>query len=264
MDELRINKQNHIAQLTLNRADKRNALNASLIHALAKGLKDVAHDDAIRVVIIKGEGEHFCAGGDIKAMAAIARGDDSEANHHDAQQLADLMYQLYVLPKPTIVLAQGAILGGGLGLLTAADIALAASSATFGFPEVGLGITPSVISPYVISAIGQRAARYYFLTGQRFDAETAHRLGLVHQVVAEELLLSQGLQLAEQILRNGPEAIKVAKQLIRFVEVETITAGLAHKTAEHLADLRATPEAQEGMQAFLEKRQPKWRDDVIS
>lgn len=247
---------NGIATITLNRPDKRNAMHGPLVSELLQELSKRAEDET-RVLIIRGNGENFCAGGDISWMQKIATGKDDD-NYDDAQLLADLLYQLYCFPKPTIVLAHGATLGGGLGLLVAADIAIAAKNASFGLPEVKIGLTPSMISPYMIAAIGERAARYYFLTGDRFDAETAYRLGLVHQVTEGDALLSSGVTIAQTILQNSPNALRSAKRLIRFVSQENISEQLAQKTAEHLAELRTTSEAQEGLKAFLEKRKPAW------
>jgi methylglutaconyl-CoA hydratase len=191
-------------------------------------------------------------------MQKIASSTEDE-NYGDAQLLADLLYQLYCFPKPTIVLAHGATLGGGLGLLAAADIALAAKNASFGLPEVKIGITPSMISPYLIAAMGKRAAYFYFLTGERFGADAAYRMGLVHQVTEDDALMSVGVTVAQTLLQNGPNALREAKHLIHRVSQENISEQLAQRTAEHLAELRAAPEAQEGLKAFLEKREPIWR-----
>lgn len=245
-----------IATISLNRPDKRNAMHGPLIIELLEALKILAADKT-RVLIIDGKGENFCAGGDIGWMQKIAAGSNDE-NYTDAQLLADLLYQLYIFPKPTIVLAHGATLGGGLGLLAAADIAIAAKNASFGLPEVKIGLTPSMISPYVIAAMGERMAHYYFLSGERFGAEEAYRIGLVHQVIEEDGLRSVGVSMAQALLQNSPHALREAKELIRNVAKQPISEGLAQKTAEHLAELRATPEAQEGLFAFLEKRKPSW------
>lgn len=258
-DIILISKSQGIATLTLNRPDKRNAMNAELIRALSHALQDCADDKAVRVVMITGNGEHFCAGADIAWMQKIAIASQDE-NYDDAQLLADLMYQLHHFPKPTLVLAQGTTLGGGLGLLSACDIALAADNAIFGFSEVKIGIAPSIVSPYVIAAIGERAARYYFLTGERFDAKNAYRIGLVHQVTEAGALLTTGEKLAHTLLENSPHAMGAAKQLIRYVTAHEISENLSQKTAEHLAEMRATAEAQEGLKAFLEKRKPKWNE----
>jgi methylglutaconyl-CoA hydratase len=256
MEFITFEQTDGIARLTLNRPDKRNAMHGPLIAELLHLLRSEALHSA-HVLVIKGNGENFCAGGDIAWMQKIANASDDE-NYDDAQLLADLLYQLYVFPKPTIVLAHGATLGGGLGLLAAADIAIAANNAAFGLPEVKMGITPSIISPYVISAIGERCAHYYFLTGQRFGAEEAQRIGLIHQVVDEHELASVGLSLAQTLLENSPHALQAAKQLIRKVGKQKITEELTQKTAEHLAEMRRTVQAQEGLSAFLEKRKPKW------
>jgi methylglutaconyl-CoA hydratase len=157
----------HIATLTLNRPDKHNAMHAPMIHELLKALATFAADNS-RILLIQAQGENFCAGGDIAWMQKIAKSSETE-NIEDAQLLADLLYQLYTYPKPTIVLTQGRTLGGGLGIVSAADIVIAADNAQFALPEVKIGLTPSMISPYVIAAIGQRAAHYYFLTGEIFN-----------------------------------------------------------------------------------------------
>lgn len=257
MEFILVSKVEQIATITLNRPDKRNAMHAPLIKEVLQALKAMANDTAIRVLILNGNGDNFCAGGDIGWMQKIATGTDAE-NYDDAQLLADLLFAVYTFPKPTIVLAQGAVLGGGLGVLAAADIAIASKEAMFGLPEVKIGITPSMISPYMIAAIGERAAHYYFLTGERFNAERAFQLGLIHQIAENEALQSIGISLAKKLLENNPKAMAAAKHLISYVAKETITAQLAQKTAEHLAELRATPQAQEGLKAFLEKRKPQW------
>lgn len=252
-----IARENGIATLTLNRPDKRNAMNGKMVKEIIHALAMIRDDNEMRVLMILGNGDHFCAGADISWMQHIAS-ESYDANYDDAQALADLMYQLYTYPKPTIVLAHGATLGGGLGLLAACDIALVGKSTIFSFSEVKIGITPSIISPYVVAAIGERAAHYYFLTGVRFDAKEAHRIGLAHRVIDDNELAQTGMEVASLLLQNSPHALTAAKQLIRYVAKEKITGELAQKTAEHLSNLRATPEAQEGLRAFMEKRTPHW------
>lgn len=252
-----VSKSEGMATITLNRPDKRNAMNRQLIGELLQALHELAQDSQTGVLMINSQGDHFCAGADIGWMQAVAAASKDE-NYDDAQMIADLMYQLHTFPKPTLVLARGTTLGGGLGLLAACDIAIASKNAVFGFSEVKIGITPSIVSPYVVAAIGARAAHYYFLTGERFGAECAYRIGLVHQIVADNALIGSGLALARTLLENSPQAMAAAKQLIRYVATEKITEQLAQKTAEHLAELRATQAAQEGLKAFLEKRKPKW------
>lgn len=256
MEFINISQTDNIATITLNRPDKRNAMHGPLIAEVLAALKLYAAD-ASRILIIKGNGDNFCAGGDIGWMQKIAAS-SSDENYDDALLLAEMLYQLYHFPKPTIVLVHGAVLGGGMGLLAAADIAISARDARFGLPEVKIGLTPSMISPYVIAAMGERLAHYYFLTGEQFGADEAHRIGLVHQIVETEALESAGVALAQTLLKNSPQALHAAKQLIRFVAKQTISEDLAQKTSEHLAELRVTPEAQEGLKAFLEKRKPDW------
>lgn len=254
---LRIAKNDTITTVTLNRPEKRNALHGPLISELLKVLEKMAVDET-NILIINGAGEHFCAGADIAWMQKIAGGSINE-NYDDAQLLTDLVYQLYTFSKPTIVLAHGATMGGGLGLLAACDIAIAAENASFGFSEVKIGIAPSVVSPYVIAAIGERAAHYYFLTAEKFGAVEAQRIGLVHRVAKQDDLYNAGMRIAQTLQENSPKAMTAAKQLIRRVSKEKISKDLAQKTAEHLAELRATPDAQEGLNAFLEKRKAKWQ-----
>jgi methylglutaconyl-CoA hydratase len=256
MEFITVTHNETIATLALNRPDKRNAMHGLMIRELREALKTLSEDTS-RVLIIQGNGENFCAGGDIAWMQKIAMGTENE-NYQDAQELADLLYELYSFPKPVIVLAHGAVLGGGMGLLTAADIAIAAKDAVFGLPEVKVGLVPAMISPYVMTAIGERMAHYYFLTGERFGAEEALRIGLVQQTVEKDALMSKGVMLAEMLLQNSPAALRSAKQLIRAAGRQKITPELAQHTAEYLAELRQTPEAQEGLRAFLEKRKAKW------
>lgn len=253
---IKLTIDNDIATLTLNRPDKRNAMHAPLISEVLAALKLVS-TDSTRLVVINGNGDNFCAGGDIHWMQKIAAASEKE-NHDDAQSLANMLQALYTFPKPTIMLAHGAVMGGGLGLLSACDIALAADNATFSFSEVKIGLTPSMISPYVITAMGERAAHYYFLTGEKFDAQEAYRLGLIHKVTSADQLSALGLSVAQTLLQNSPNALRTAKQLIRLVAKEKITSALAQTTADHLAELRQTPEAQEGLKAFMEKRKARW------
>lgn len=257
MEFVKLTQENGIGILTLNRPDKRNAMHGSMIEEILKGLHLLAQDDSVRLVIVNGNGENFCAGGDIAWMQKMALAGDQE-NVEDATLLADMVYQLYVFPKPTIALVHGATMGGGMGLVSACDIAIAASNSSFSLSEVKIGITPSVISPYVVAAIGERYAHYYFLTGERFDAETARKINLVHQVVETTELMNTGLALANNMLKNSPNAMFEAKFLLKHVAKKEISEELVHETAAHLADMRRTDEAQEGLKAFVEKRTPVW------
>lgn len=254
---LLVSTSEQITTISLNRPEKRNAMHGPMILELLHLLEHLAEDNKTRIVVINGMGNDFCAGGDIAWMQKIALGTDDE-NYDDAQALADLLYQLYTFPKPTLVLAHGATLGGGLGLLAAADIGIATTDASFGFPEVKMGIAPAIISPYLLSVIGARAAQYYFLTAARFNAEEACRLGLIHQVTDKEKLMVAGKNIAINIMENSPNALREAKRLIRHANNVKIDERLIQETAELLAELRRTSEGQEGLKAFIEKRKPNW------
>jgi len=243
----------HIAVISLNRPDKRNAMNAEMIQQLITALESVNKDKAVQVVVVRGNGTQFCAGADIRWMKETATS-SYEKNYDDAQLLADLMYRLYTLDKPTIVLVHGAVMGGGLGLVSAADIAIGSDDAYFALSEVRIGITPSTISPYVINAIGERAAHYYFLTAGKFDAAEAYRIGLLHRMTNADALEKEGMELAASLAELPPHALKAAKQLIRHVAKEKISETLGQKTAEHLANLRSAPETQACLQDFIENK----------
>lgn len=255
---LSVTKAAGITSITLNRPEKRNALNGDLITQLSQTLAQLAVDPDTTVLIMNGSGDHFCAGADIEWMQNVIASQSYDANYDDAQSLADMLYQLYHFPKPTIILPHGSTLGGGMGLVAACDIAIAAENAIFGLPEVKIGLAPSTVSPYVIAAIGERAAHYYFLTGERFNADIAMRLGFVHRLSPQDALFSVGMTLAQELLKNGPKAMHFAKQLIRAVAAEKITEALAQKTAQHLTEVRLGVEAKEGLQSFLNKKSPSW------
>jgi methylglutaconyl-CoA hydratase len=255
-NNLLVSEREGIVTLTLNRPEKRNALDGKLIHALLQALQDAANKDTTRLLLIQGNGEHFCAGADIEWMLKISKAEKQD-NINDACELASLVYELYNFPRPTIAIAHGMTLGGGLGLLSACDIALAAQTARFGFSEVKIGLIPSIISPYVVSAIGERQALYYFLTAKQFDSQEAASLGLIHQLVGNETYQAEGLAFAHSLLEFGPNALLAAKKLIRYIAKEKITEPLTQELAVQLAHLRTTPEAQEGLTAFLEKRRSK-------
>ncbi|MEO8400924.1 MAG: enoyl-CoA hydratase-related protein [Gammaproteobacteria bacterium] len=246
-----------IACLTLNRPEKRNALSGDMINEWLQALQKIAADKTIRVLMLAGNGEHFCAGADIAWMQKMAAG-SYQANVVDALQLATLLSTLNTFPKPTIALVQGAIMGGGLGVIACCDIVIAAENANFCFSEVKMGLTPSVISPYVVPIIGQRAARYYFLTAEKFTAKRAEELELVQRVVSLEKLSAEGFVLAEVLLKQSPNALSEAKKLIRHVAYTKLSDELIQFTSEHLATMRSSDDAREGLKAFLEKRAPIW------
>jgi len=245
-----------IATVTLNRPQLHNAFDDVLIEALLNELRRLEADSAVRVVILTGAGKSFSAGADLNWMQRMA-GYSYQQNLDDALGLAELLLTLDRLAKPTIALVQGAAFGGGVGLVAACDIALAAEQASFCLSEVKLGLIPAVISPYVVRALGGRASRRYMLTAERFSAAEALRCGLVHEVVPAEELAWRGRQLAETLLGNAPGALAAVKQLLRKVEAPLDEAQIQH-TAERIAELRAAPEGREGVAAFLEKRRPAW------
>jgi len=246
-----------VARIWLNRPDQHNALSPELGSELASTLHDLAHDDAVRVVVLGGHGPSFCAGADIGTMKASAHL-SFEENLAEAEKLARMFAALGDFPKPLVGRVQGNVFGGGVGLVCGCDIAVAAEDARFGITEVRLGILPAVISPYVIAAMGQRNARRYFLTAERFDAQEALRIGLVHTVVDPAQLDATLTQMIDELLKGGPHAIAEAKDLIASVSNRPVDQALAEDTAARIARIRVSSEGQEGTNAFLEKRAPGW------
>ncbi|MBI2343558.1 MAG: enoyl-CoA hydratase/isomerase family protein [Deltaproteobacteria bacterium] len=245
-----------IATVTLNRPEKRNALSKALVQQLTALTAACAKNPAVRVMVLQGNGPVFCAGADIEWMRS-AQQLDHETNLADAQLIARLMATLAHFPKPLLIRAQGAAIGAGAGLVATADIVVAAEETQFGFAEVRLGIIPSVVAPYVIPKIGASQSRRYFLTSERVDARTAERLGLVHTVVPASHLDATIAQYTAQILSGGPEAIAASKAMILH-NTPAIPQRRIDEMIEQLAEIRVTPEAQEGLSAFLEKRAPQW------
>lgn len=249
--------ENGTATVILNRPDVHNAFDTELVERLNDVLDDIATAKDVRAVLLAGAGDNFCAGADIahmKASAAYTR----RRNVDLAHRMALLFQKLDALPKPTIALVRGAVRGGGCGLVAACDIAIASRFATFRLTEVKLGIIPAVISPYVVRAMGERYARRYMLTGEELDAGAAYRVGLVHDIVEEDDLIPRASELLEQLHSSGPHAMAAVKQLVPLVARTPIGDRLTQATAELIADIRATPEAQEGLAAFLDKRKPAW------
>jgi methylglutaconyl-CoA hydratase len=244
-----------VATVTLNRPRVHNAFNETAIKELEHSFRMFGDRDEVRVIVLTGSGTTFCAGADLgwmKRMAEIPY----EENFADAYRLATMLRTLYHCPKPVIARVQGDAYGGGLGLIAVADIAIASSKASFGFSEVKLGLMPAVISPFVIQAIGSRPARRYFVTGERFTAQEACRIGLVHEVVTPDVLDARLNSIVTQITQNGPQAVIESKRLIQ--DIDLLSEKLAVDTAERIARLRGSEEAREGVQAFLEKRRPSW------
>lgn len=246
-----------VARLRLNRPELHNAFDAMLIAALTGALESVAKDDRIRVVVLEGEGTSFSAGADLNWMRGMAAASE-EANRDDALALARLMRMLDELPKPTIARVHGAAFGGGVGLVACCDIAIGTPDAKFGLTESKLGLLPAVISPYVIAAIGARQARRWFATAEIFDAAEARRIGLLHDVVDPGALDEAVQRQVDLLLKAGPLAAASAKQLVRRVAAESDGLRADRDNADLIARLRVSPEGQEGLSAFLEKRRPRW------
>jgi methylglutaconyl-CoA hydratase len=246
-----------VATLTLNRPQVHNAFDDRLIAALTHELRELEHNAQVRVVVLAAEGKSFSAGADLNWMQRMAKYSEAD-NIRDAVALANLMRVLDTMSKPTVARVQGAAFGGGVGLVACCDIACASSAAVFCLSEVRLGLIPAVISPYVIAAMGQRNARRYFLTAERFDAQEALRIGLVHTVVEPAQLDATLTQMIDELLKGGPHAIAEAKDLIASVSSRPVDQALAEDTAARIARIRVSSEGQEGTNAFLEKRAPAW------
>ncbi len=246
-----------VARVTLDRPERHNAFDDTLVGALTETFERLSRASNVRAVILDAKGRSFSAGADLEWMKQMA-GQSRAENEADARRMAALLHVLDTLPKPTLVLVQGAAFGGGVGLVAACDIALAAEGASFCFSEVRLGLIPAVISPYVLRSIGRRAARRYFLSAERFDAAEAYRLGLVHAVVPANALEATGREIAEGLLANGPRAVAAAKTLIAEVAGREVDVAMMEDTARRLAEIRSGREGREGIAAFLEKRRPSW------
>jgi methylglutaconyl-CoA hydratase len=245
------------AAVLLNRPDVHNAFNREMVEALTDALRKLDADKAVRAVVLMGAGENFCAGADIVEMKKSA-GFSRQQNLAAARRTAHMLNTLYELKKPTIACVKGAVRGGGIGLVAACDIAIASRLSTFRLSEVKLGIIPSMIGPYVIAAIGQRMAKRYMITGEEFDVAEAYRLGLVHDIVEEENLIAAAGTLLARLYSSAPGSIAAIKDLVRTCANTAIDEALVEETSRRIAAIRVTPEAQEGLAAFLEKRQPAW------
>jgi methylglutaconyl-CoA hydratase len=254
---LRFEARNAVALVTLDRPDVHNAFDETLIAELTGALRAAEADDTVRAVVLLGAGESFCAGADLNWMRKMA-GFSRAQNIADARALTMLLATLDTLSKPTIARVHGAAFGGGVGLVACCDVAVAAHDATFALSEARLGLIPAAISPYVIEAIGARAARRYFLTAERFSAAEAYRLGLLHELVPPEQLDLRINELLGFLVTAGPQAQTEGKALIRAVAHRPIDARVIADTARRIARVRASPEGREGVAAFLAKRKAAW------
>lgn len=250
------------ATVMLNRPDVHNAFDPEMTVALTATLKKLDASARARAVVLMGAGPSFCAGADIGHMKRSAHYTKAQ-NYKAAQESAEMFYTLYNMRKPTIARVHGAVRGGGLGLVAACDIAIAARSATFRLSEVKIGIIPSMISPYVIAAIGQRHARRYMISGEEFDAAEAWRIGMVHDICDEAELSATVGAMLKQLYSGGPGAIAATKQLFPLSAHAVIDRRITDETSRRIAAIRATPEGQEGLSAFLEKRKPYWVEPAI-
>jgi len=256
-ETLEIEVRDGIGRVWLNRPQIRNAFNDTAIAELAKAFTAMGGDPAVRVVVLGGRGSAFSAGGDLNWMKKMA-GYTFDENCADALGLAEMLHTIATLPKPTVARVHGPAYAGGMGLVAACDIAVAAEEAEFCLSEVKLGLVPATISPYVLAAIGKRAAHRYFLTAERFSAAEALRIGLVHALAPAAGIDDAVAGICRELLSGGPDAQAASKELIRDVAGAPLAPELLADTARRIATARATSEGQEGVRAFLEKRRPAW------
>ncbi|MDQ4003523.1 MAG: enoyl-CoA hydratase-related protein [Actinomycetota bacterium] len=259
-EHLSVGHGDAVATVALARPDARNALNAGLIGELRRCVEELAEDDKVRAVVLTGEGDFFCAGADIGYMRDTANY-SYEENLEDARNLAATFEAVDGCPKPVVARVKGAAIGGGVGLVAAADVAVAEEGTVFAFSEVRLGISPATIAPFVVRKIGHSQVRALFLTGERFDGVRAREIGLVHEVISEEDLDAAVQEKVEGLLAGGPEALAATKALLRELR-DAAPDEVKEITARRIAELRTGEEGQEGLGAFLEKRKPAWREEL--
>jgi len=257
---LQISRDGAVARVFLNRPDVRNAFNDAVIAELTAAFAGFAADASLRAVVLGGHGKAFCAGADLTWMRAMA--DYTwEQNRTDAQALADMLYAIWSCPVPVIGRVHGDCYAGGVGLAAVCDILVAAEGVNFCLSEARLGLLPATIGPYVVKALGEQASRRYFTTAERFDAARAHALGFVHEVVPADALDAKVDELLAALVANGPAAVRACKKLVQDVAGRPVDDDLRADTARRIADIRASAEGKEGVQAFLNKRKPAWLGD---
>jgi len=254
--------ENGVARVWLNRPDLHNAFNETMIAELTGAFASLDADPDVRAVVLGGRGKSFCAGGDLNWMKRMS-GYTFEQNFADAQALAKMLHVLNTLRKPTIARVHGSAFAGGMGLVAACDMAIAAQDVEFCLSEARLGLSPATISPYVVAAMGERQARRYFLTAERFSAKEAHRIGFVHEITLAYELDAKIDELLHHLLGNGPNAVAACKDLVRAVARARIDRDLMDDTATRIATIRATDEGREGVRSFLEKRKPAWVEKTV-
>lgn len=257
MSDLRSHREGPVLRLTLDRPARRNAFDAAMIAGLHQAFTDAAQDMALRLIVLDATGPTFCAGADLHWMQTMAE-QGHAANQADARRLADMLWAQAHCPVPVLSVVQGDCMGGGVGLVACSDIVLAARDSRFALSEARLGLAPATIGPYVMRAIGARAMLHLALTAQAIDATRAQALGLVHEVCEAQALAETADQWVRKLLRNGPAALRACKRLVSDLGQAAWTPELGEATARLIADLRASPEGREGMQAFLSRRDPHW------
>ena len=247
----------HVAEVWLNRPEVRNAFNAQVITELTAAFATFGADTDLRAIVLGGHGKAFCAGADLGWMREMA-GYDWEQNHADAQVLADMLWGVYRCPVPVVGRIHGDCYAGGVGLAAVCDVRVAAQGINFCLSEARLGLLPATISPYVVRAMGEQAARRYFVTAERFSSEQAHDMGFVHELCAADALDAKVDEVVATLVANGPMAVRACKRLVQDVAGVPITPALREDTARRIADIRASDEGREGVQSFLQKRPPAW------
>ena len=257
MNHLLLHVSGAVATVTLNRPEVRNAFNDEVISELTALFAALAEREEVRCIVLAGNGPAFCAGADLNWMKRMA-GYTRDENVADAAALAHMLKAIYRCPKPTIARIQGDVYAGGTGLAAACDIAVSVDTAQYCLSEVKLGLIPATISPYVIRAMGARAAHRYFLTAERFSAAEALRIGFVHEVVQAAELDAKVAEIAQALVQAGPAAVKACKALVHDVAGKDISQLLIDRTVQGIADIRVSEEGREGIQAFLAKRKPGW------
>jgi methylglutaconyl-CoA hydratase len=257
MPMLDVQRDGPVARVYLNRPDVRNAFNDGVIAELAVAFLGFAEDPDLRVVVLGGHGKAFCAGADLNWMRAMADYDWAQ-NKADAQALADMLWVIHRCPVPVIGRIHGDCYAGGVGLAAVCDIVLAAEGVNFCLSEAKLGLLPATIGPYVIRAMGERAAQRWFTTAERFSAAEAHRLGFVHELCPANEIDAKVQALVDALVANGPAAVKACKRLVQDLAGEPISAALREDTARRIADIRGSAEGKEGVSSFLQKRAPSW------
>jgi methylglutaconyl-CoA hydratase len=246
-----------VARVFLNRPEVRNAFSDAVIAELTATFQTLGGDSSVRAIVLGGHGKAFCAGADLNWMRAMA--DYSwEQNRADAQALADMLWAIYSCPHPVVGRIHGDCYAGGVGLAAVCDVLVAAEGIQFCLSEARLGLLPATIGPYVVRALGEQAARRYFATAERFSSAEAHRLGFVHELAAADALDAKVDAIVQALVANGPAAVKACKRLVQDLAGQPITAALREDTARRIADIRASAEGREGVQAFLQKRTPSW------